>query len=644
MSQENMLALTTKFTTYVKQTTHEVSLDIVRFDDKKQKYKEEIMKEIIAAACAMLNSNGGKVVINFEGSHNISVSQMSSVVRRIEQNLINIIVTNITEYVNYEEEGNTVTMFVEKADSLITIDYNLYLPSKTQVNQVPPSQSQDKVKEILNRRFVEEPIQCESRMKLFNKGKRSGLSETKTVQLKNVKADKTNRTTLADRMFGKGNKFSCYVSAFANNNGGHIYYGINDDGIVAGESIPDELESGKITTKIENTINKMIWPEPPKQKVNWDIFFEPVLDNNNAPISSTFVIVIFIAPCLGGVFTEQPECYEMVEGEIKKMSFARWKERILQPIEVFHLPITDSTVKRDTWSSSKTERICNRADELLIATVNDGKCVESISNDLVKTNPDLIELQLLILAKKVMASYRSWSFQAAREMLDEYGTSLRTATEIWMFDAIRVYLETAICTAQGDFEAVENILPAALAKAEAITRGRISAALYLLAATNFLRQKSNDDYLPVIFATRALEDLKHVQDLPKIRADMEQKAHILIAMFYLGCNRFGVPMKNEIDRKCFDKANCSIKAVHDSIYDGNLMNPYRELQFGLVQSTLFYRKSQVLPHRKMPFLKAALDTCKKTETSAIASNFQDVVNCCKESMALFTKSLLYPRT
>ena len=626
------------------QTTHEVSLDIVRFDDKKLKYKEEIVKGVIAATCAMLNSNGGKVVINFEGSHSISVSQISSVVRRIEQNLVTIIGTNITEYVNYEEEEETVTMFVEKADLFITIDYNLYLPSKTQVNQVPPSQSQDKVKEILNRRVVEEPVECESRMKLFYKEKGCGLSETKTVQLKNVKAEKSKRTTLADRMFCKGNKFSCYVSAFANFKGGHIYYGIDDDGVVVGESIPDELESRKITTRIENTINKMIWPELPKQKVNWDIFFEPVLDDNNAPISSTFVIVIYIAPSCGGVFTEEPECYEMVEGEIKKMSFARWKERILRPIELFHLPITDSTVKRDSWSSSKTERICTRADEQLIAAVNDGKCVESISNDLVKTNPDLIELRLIILAKKVMASYRSWSFQAAREMLDDYDTSLKTATEVWMFDAIRVYLETAISTAQGDFGAAENILPMALAKAEAIARGRISAALYLLAATNFLRQKSNDDYLPVIFATRALEDLKHVQDLPAIRADMEQKAHILIAMFYLGCDRFGVPIKNEIDRKCFDKANCSIKAVHDSIYDGNLMNPYRELQFGLVQSTLFYRKSQVLPHRKTPFLKAALDKCKNTETRAIACNFQDVVNCCKECMALFTKSLLYPRT
>ena len=151
-------------------------------------------------------------------------------------------------------------MLVETADSLITVNYNLYLPSKTQVNQVLPSESQDKVKEILNRRVVEEPVQCESHIKLFSKGKGCGLSETKTIQLKNVKADTSKRTTLADCMTGKSNKFSCYASAFANFKGGH--YGIDDDGVVTGEFIdPNEVEKNEITKKVEKSINKMIWPK-----------------------------------------------------------------------------------------------------------------------------------------------------------------------------------------------------------------------------------------------------------------------------------------------------------------------------------------------------------------------------------------------
>ena len=394
MSQENMLALTT----YVNQTIHELSLDIAKLDDKK--YREERMKNIIAATCAMLNTNGGNVLINVKGGNDISVSQMSSVVRRVEQNLVDIIGTSITKYVNYEEDEKTITIIVDKADSLITINHNLYLPSKTQVNQVRPSESQDRVKEILNRRLVEEPVQSESHRKLrFSKGKGCGLSETKTVQLKNIKADTSKSKTLADRMICKGNKFSCYVSAFANHMGGHIYYGIDDDGVVAGERIPDEKDKSKITTKVDKILNKMIWPEPPERKVNWDIFFEPVLDEDFAPIPSIFVIVNFLSPCFGDVFTEEPECYELVEGSIVKMSFDRWKGGILLPIDLFRLPKTDSTVIRSTWSSSKTKQICNRADELLLATIDDGKSIEIISNNLVKKYPNLVELQLLILAK-----------------------------------------------------------------------------------------------------------------------------------------------------------------------------------------------------------------------------------------------------
>jgi predicted HTH transcriptional regulator len=41
--------------------------------------------------------------------------------------------------------------------------------------------------------------------------------------------------SLADRMVSKHIRFACYVSAFANHRGGHIYYGVKDDGSVEGE-------------------------------------------------------------------------------------------------------------------------------------------------------------------------------------------------------------------------------------------------------------------------------------------------------------------------------------------------------------------------------------------------------------------------
>ena len=626
---------------YVDQTNHELLLR--KFNENK-KYKEKLLKEIIADICAMLNTNGGKVVINIDADSNgMPPSQMSTVVRRVEQPLTAIIGTNIASHIDITEDEETVTIFVKKADSLITVDYHLYLPSQKQVIQVLRKK---KVKnDIVNRNAVHEPVQLGSHKKTFAKSKKCGLLEKKTVQLKNLKADASKCSTLADRMIGKGNKFSCYVSAFANYKGGHIYYGIDDDGIIAGEFIPNEVDKEEILKKVEKFINKMIWPEQPKRKKHWEISFEPVLDDNSAPIPSTFVIVIYIAPCLGGVFTEDPECYEMVKGKVQKMSFSTWKKRILQPSLpvpdstcVVSLPVPDLTMKRATWGSPRIQRLCNNADEKLLPIINNGQSIETTSNDLVKKHPDVPELNLLILAKEVMASNRSCIFEAARKGLNKYRTLLITATESSMFDALSVYLEFAICSTQGDVEAVNNKLREALEQAEIITPGRISAALHLLVAWNLLQQKGDDENSSAFHATRALEHLQYVQDLPTVRADMEQKAHIILAMFYLGCNRFGVPTKKEIDNVCLKKADSSIIAVNRSINDGNLMNPYRKAQFNVVKSILFYRKFQVQPDRKK-LLEEAFKRLKKAETHATACKFQDIKNWGWDCMSFITEEL-----
>ena len=621
---------TTSTGAYVNQIAHQLLLR--KFNNKR--YKEKILKEITGSICAMRNSNGGKVVVHIDAANNdMSISQMSSVVvRAVEQHLTAIIGSmGIAHNIHFEEDEETVTILIKKASSLTTVDYHLHLPTQTQVTQILPWEPQEKIKEeILKRNAPHEPVLLGSHMKIFSNNKQSGLSESKTVQLKNLKAAPSKSTTLADRMIG--NKFDCYVSAFANYKGGNIYYGIDDDGIVAGEFIPNE--EVKIIKKLEKTINKMIWPEPPKREVDWAIFFEPVLDENSAPIPSTFVIVIYIAPRPGGVFTKEPECYEMVEGKVVKMSFTTWKERILQPVELFSQSITHLNVKRTTWSSLKKKSIFNKADKQLLPPIHQGKCIKEISKKLVEKHPDVIELRLLIFAKEVLANCRKRSFVAARKVLNEYRASLRTATELWMFHAIGVYLEGAVCSAEGNVEAVNGILPEAVRQAESITPGRISAALNLLAAWNYMQQEGDDNDSPVLFATRALEDLKHVQDLPKVRADMEQKAQILLAMIHLGCDRFGVPTKKDV--QSLERANSSIMAVRQSIDDGNPMFPYREAQFEIVLSVLYYRKSQVQPDKKR-FLEAAFETAKKAETLASARNFEDIKNWSKGCMVEFTE-------
>ena len=303
------------------------AIPLGKFENCKR-YKEQIIQEIKAAICAMLNSNGGKIVIDIETDGNetpVGGSPFSQVIRMLEQSMIPIIGTqNTISNIIFKEDKEGIVISVKKSDSLVTNYYNLYLPTKTQVVRVS---SWEPLTKITNRKVVLEPVKLGCHCQIFRKDKSCEFSESQTVQFKKLEARATKRTTLADRIIGKDNKFSCYISSFANYRGGHIYYGIGDDGIVVGERIANEKDEREITRKVEKAIKKMIWRDhicQLKRGENWDIFFQPVLDEDNKPIPSTFVIVIYIAPCLGGVFAEQPECYEMVEGKITKMSFITW--------------------------------------------------------------------------------------------------------------------------------------------------------------------------------------------------------------------------------------------------------------------------------------------------------------------------------
>ena len=294
------------------------TISLCKFENKE--YKRKALHEIKRAICSMLNSNGGKVVLRSEADNDVPAegspfSWISLVIRTLEQSLISTIGSNQTVFkIDFEEDyKESLVIMVEKADYLITTNYNLYLPSQSQVILVSPCEPLEKVKnDIINRKFVSKPVQPTSQK--FHKGETFRFHESKTCQFKNLKAGPSKHTRLADRMTGK---FS-----FANYNGGHMYYGIRDDGVVEGEWIPNE-DISEIRNKVEKAVNKMIWPQQigqPKRGKHWNILFEPVLDENSKPIPSTYVIVVYIAPCLGGVFTEEPECYEMVQGKSEKLS------------------------------------------------------------------------------------------------------------------------------------------------------------------------------------------------------------------------------------------------------------------------------------------------------------------------------------
>ena len=100
---------------YDDETRHVIAFD--KFQRNK-KYKEKIIHEVIAAICAMLNSNGGKVVIYIESDNNdmpLISSHMSLLIRILEQSMISIIgILQTISNMNLQEDNASIVIVVKK--------------------------------------------------------------------------------------------------------------------------------------------------------------------------------------------------------------------------------------------------------------------------------------------------------------------------------------------------------------------------------------------------------------------------------------------------------------------------------------------------------------------------------------------------
>ena len=324
-------------------------------DMRNKKYKDQKTKEIVSTFCAVLNSQGGRVTFELRSG---STSDVQNLKRAIEQQLSDLLgFSAMRDHINLVSSKTEELMYiVDGVYSLCTMSYNLYVPSEKNILTVlPKTPIAEITEEILSpeKLIVEEEklvkIGTHHKQFVIEQNISDQLQESKEVQLKCLKAEKSKRLTLGDRMTNEANKFAKYVSGFAMKHGGHIYYGVNDDGVVKGEFVKDKE---RIIEKVSKAINKTLWPsecDGPKKTKHWEIFFEPVNDVSGHVVASTFVIVIYIARCTGGVFTKQPESYHIIQGEVKKIDFKEWIEIVL------HLQKTTcpKPLARSQWSSEK---------------------------------------------------------------------------------------------------------------------------------------------------------------------------------------------------------------------------------------------------------------------------------------------------
>ena len=316
--------------------------------EQEKSYRKLKGNEIARATSALYNTGGGTLIMRYDkSSPSGHVKKCMGIVEGKIQEFLGTITLSLDIHMNKVDSSPSqahgeIEMIVKtstKSAGMIAFKYNIYLPGNEHVTEVSPLEG-EKIKSLLNENIPSmEPIEANTHQRNFVKGEHVSFSQSSTIQFKHLKDTPVQNVTFVDRLLGKSNKFPCYVSAFANSCGGHVYYGIQDDGMIVGESV-DETEKRKVRKNIQKVVNKMIWPkksEPTDENEDkrWDVYFEPVRDNENNNIEDLYVVVVFVAQCRGGVFVEEPECYEFIDNEVRKIHFASWKQRIDL------LPLTD---------------------------------------------------------------------------------------------------------------------------------------------------------------------------------------------------------------------------------------------------------------------------------------------------------------
>lgn len=624
-----------------------------------KKDREENVKKIVSSTCALINSGGGTLRIRLQ---NVLGRQYADILRMIEQRMIDIMgsasmITNI----KFEIRPNEIILCANDSTQVISLSYNLYLPSQTQVMALPPTEPIEKVKEIIRAGNMESPRnyqQIGSHCRQFLKGALIEVLQNDAVQLKNLKAVRSKCVTLGDRMTCKTSKLSCYISAFANHSGGHIYYGVTDDRVVEGEEIV-ENDKQDITKKVAKAINKMIWPEycrKPRRGEQWDIFFEPVKGNDGNLIPGTFVIVISVARCPGGVFTEEPESYHIVKDKVRKMDFEEWWRHVTGNSRK---PGSFSVTLRNPrfiWSSSRSSKIYRWLTAQLLYYTNDRKVKDlaELENFVKKKYPDSCAT-LVVMSEKVAVSYKSYFINKSEVFLSKFMRLLnKDVKDCIVFEVRAMYLSSRIERAKGNNEMSYAIAQDGLQKMQLIQADFITVWFYMHAAMLALTLSSTeqDTERSAKLAAEARrymdcaqKDANALADFPKGFVDLRQKLQIYKAMILLGCSLTGEATNRKPvtyhSNDSINDATSELLAVHNSILNGYDLTHFRKIQFLLVQCDLFYRLANTSSHEDYrERLKRAFEYAKEAQVLAKKYQFEESFHIANERLSDLTEKLI----
>ena len=620
-------------------------------------YKDKILNEILKMICALFNSNGGKINVVQECGNISPRQRMYNFVRMVEQRILEFtdlgtLATNIS--FSYSFHLQIVIDISIDDRQPFTLNYNLYLPSQTQVLSLQGSEVLAKVREVvLGKIVVEETVRLGSHQKKFVQFEHTPLQQSKVVQLKNLKASATKCVTLADRIVGKSNKFSNYVSAFANHRGGHIYYGINDDGKIEGEKIANGSKN-EVIRKVRKTIDKMVFSKHcnrPEKGHHWEIFFEPVEDTNGDPIPSTFVIVIYVASSPGGVFAEEPESYHVVEGEVTKMPFDSWLARLTQPLALWQSTPTPRPIHSVSWSSHRSRIFFQKLTTKLMQLRNQGniRAFEALSC-LAKKKFPKSDASLIVQAEEIVTACKQHCLEKATTLQQNFTKSFKSSKDSLFYEVRSLHLQSMIARGERKYKKSYDLAQDGLQKMQLIYPGFNTVWFYIHAAmvANVFSNEERDSEKSRALKQEARQylefaerDVSSLEDSLEELLDIRQKLYIYKAFVSLDCPVTGETPKPQPETPDTIKAATKeLASVCRNDLMANPLTPYRKMQYLLAQSDLLCRRTEARGGNRNLNAKRAFELITESLILAKELNFQDMVEYATKRRANLTEDLI----
>ena len=622
-----------------------IPIPIPTFSTKKN--KEKNLEKIMMVIVALLNSGGGKLQLPFDNPDEKHIDNLHRAIEQRVQALMSTSTLSSKFHSRKYHEGLALT--VPTTTNLTTLNYNYSLPTETQVLAVPSSEPIEEVQRLLRGNLPQDNcISIGSHQREFVQGCNSMLQESKTAQLKSLEIK--NMSTAGF----KNNKIENYVSSFSNHRGGHLYFGIEDDGTVKGQEIT-EKEKVKIVQAFSKIMEEMVHngSHKPQKGQHWEIFFEPVVNEEGLFISSTYVVVIYIAQYNGGVFFDKPESYEIVEGEVKKMSFGRWKDLLF----FSESSVVPSHLARSTWSNMWNRKVHHYLTTELVERRNDGDIPTfTRMGDFISRKDPRSFVQLLILLEKVALSIKHGDLEEAHSLLSRFG-EFDKEDEALILEVIKLYLESRLERARGNYKKSYDIAKEALSKAELIAPEVVTVRLCLHASNlatmlssavadgSTLDVPANRKWLHLDVAFRYAKALPAFRK--RINVDLQQKCRIYRAIAHLGVSMDGeVPLDRiSTTPEGIQNAGVELQAVSQANVEGHVPTRVREIQFRLAQSDLscaHSKKAQDVEFVKL-HLNNAIEHAENALNLAGKYCFKELIACAEKRLKTLHEMLRAPR-